>query len=131
MRFPGIIPAVTTPFDERGEIDAAGLAANVRFLLDAGVHGLVATGTMGEAGSLSDAERRRVVETGGGGGRRPGARDRRRVLGHRGGVDRLRGRRGAGRGERDHAPAAARLPRRRARARALLRARWPARPACR
>jgi dihydrodipicolinate synthase/N-acetylneuraminate lyase len=31
-------------------------------LLDAGVHGLVANGTMGEAGSLSGAERRLVVE---------------------------------------------------------------------
>ena len=63
MRFPGIIPAVTTPFDERGEVDTAALAANVRFLLDAGVHGIVATGTMGEAGSLTAAERRLVVET--------------------------------------------------------------------
>jgi len=63
MRFPGIIPAVTTPFDAAGEVDAAALAANVRALLDAGVHGVVATGTMGEAGSLSRAERRLVVET--------------------------------------------------------------------
>lgn len=63
MRFPGIIPAVTTPFDASGEIDHAGLAANVGFLLDAGVHGLVATGTMGEAGSLAAAERRAVVES--------------------------------------------------------------------
>ena len=37
----------------------AGLEANVAALLDAGVHGIVATGTMGEAGSLSTAERRR------------------------------------------------------------------------
>ena len=56
MRFPGIIPAVTTPFDADGGVDAAALAANVRFLLDAGVHGIVGTGTMGEAGSL-DARR--------------------------------------------------------------------------
>jgi 4-hydroxy-tetrahydrodipicolinate synthase len=63
MRFPGIVPAVTTPFDSRGEIDAAALAANVRHLLGAGVHGLVANGTMGEAGSLTADERRRVVET--------------------------------------------------------------------
>ena len=62
MRFPGIIPAVTTPFDESGEIDLAGLERNLAGLLDAGVHGLVATGTMGEAGSLSVAERRTVVE---------------------------------------------------------------------
>jgi 4-hydroxy-tetrahydrodipicolinate synthase len=63
MRFPGIIPAVTTPFDASGSIDFDGLAGNVAGLLDAGVHGIVATGTMGEAGSLSTAERRSVVET--------------------------------------------------------------------
>jgi 4-hydroxy-tetrahydrodipicolinate synthase len=62
MRFPGIIPAVTTPFDATGAIDFDGLAGNVDALLDAGVHGIVATGTMGEAGSLSIAERRAVVE---------------------------------------------------------------------
>ena len=62
MRFPGIIPAVTTPFDPSGAIDFDGLAGNVAALLDAGVHGIVATGTMGEAGSMSAAERRSVVE---------------------------------------------------------------------
>jgi dihydrodipicolinate synthase/N-acetylneuraminate lyase len=62
MRFPGIIPAVTTPFDDSGEIDLAALEGNLAALLDAGVHGLVATGTMGEAGSLSAAERRTVVQ---------------------------------------------------------------------
>jgi 4-hydroxy-tetrahydrodipicolinate synthase len=62
MRFPGIIPAVTTPFDASGAIDFEGLAGNVAALLDGGVHGIVATGTMGEAGSLSTAERRSVVE---------------------------------------------------------------------
>ena len=63
MRFPGIIPAVTTPFDAAGEIDVASLERNLGVLLDAGVHGLVATGTMGEAGSMSGDERRLVVET--------------------------------------------------------------------
>ena len=53
MRFPGIIPAVTTPFDASGAVDTAALEGNVAALLDAGVHGIVATGTMGEAGSLS------------------------------------------------------------------------------
>ena len=63
MRFPGIIPAVTTPFDANGAVDTAGIAANVRFLLDAGCHGVVGTGTMGEAGSLDREERRLVLET--------------------------------------------------------------------
>jgi 4-hydroxy-tetrahydrodipicolinate synthase len=39
VRFPGIIPAVTTPFAASGAIDTAALQANVRALLDAGVHG--------------------------------------------------------------------------------------------
>jgi 4-hydroxy-tetrahydrodipicolinate synthase len=63
VRFPGIIPAVTTPFDPAGAVDAEALERNVGALLDAGVHGFVATGTMGEAGSLSPAERRAVVES--------------------------------------------------------------------
>jgi 1-pyrroline-4-hydroxy-2-carboxylate deaminase len=61
VRFPGIIPAVTTPFDTTGAIDTDALGRNLAALLDAGVHGFVATGTMGEAGSLTDAERRTVV----------------------------------------------------------------------
>jgi 4-hydroxy-tetrahydrodipicolinate synthase len=62
MRFPGISPAVTTPFAATGSIDDHALESNLAFLLDAGVHGIVATGTMGEAGSLSAAERRTVVQ---------------------------------------------------------------------
>ena len=59
--FEGIVPAVTTPFDASGAIDEAALERNVTAYLDAGVHGLVANGTMGEAGSLSASERRTVV----------------------------------------------------------------------
>ena len=63
MRFPGIIPAATTPFDASGAIDLDALERNLAALLEAGVQGFVATGTMGEAGALSTAERRAVVET--------------------------------------------------------------------
>jgi len=63
VRFTGIIPAVTTPFDATGAVDVAALEANLGALLDGGVHGFVATGTMGEAGSMSAEERRLVVET--------------------------------------------------------------------
>ena len=105
MRFPGIIPALTTPFGADGAVDHAALERNATALLDAGVHGFVATGTMGEAGSLSAAERRAVIATAVERRRRPRARDRRRLLRHAGAVDRLRPRRRRrGRG-RDHAPA--------------------------
>ena len=62
MRFPGVIPAVTTPFDASGAIDVDALGRNARSLLDAGMTGLVGNGTMGEAGSLSADERRAVIE---------------------------------------------------------------------
>lgn len=61
MRFPGIIPAVTTPFTEEDTVDVEALEANVEALLRAGVHGLVATGTMGESASLDIDERRTVI----------------------------------------------------------------------
>jgi dihydrodipicolinate synthase/N-acetylneuraminate lyase len=62
VRFPGIIPAVTTPFGTTGAVDLDALERNLAALLEAGVNGFVAAGTMGEAGSLSAAERRAVVE---------------------------------------------------------------------
>jgi 4-hydroxy-tetrahydrodipicolinate synthase len=61
--FPGITPAVVVPFTADDKIDVAALRKNVTHLLDAGVHGLVVNGTMGEAGSLSDDERGAVIAT--------------------------------------------------------------------
>ena len=61
--FPGIIPAAITPFTADDQVDVEALKSNLEGLLAAGVGGLVATGTMGEAGQLSDDERRLVIET--------------------------------------------------------------------
>src|SRR3954453_2012588 len=62
-RFEGIIPAVTTPFTASDEVDVPALKENIEKLIEAGVHGFVATGTMGEAGSLTRAERALVVRS--------------------------------------------------------------------
>ncbi len=62
MHFPGIIPAVMTPFTAEDVVDVGGLRANVAHAMERGVLGLVVTGTMGEAGALSLDERRTVVE---------------------------------------------------------------------
>jgi 4-hydroxy-tetrahydrodipicolinate synthase len=61
--FPGITPAVLVPFAGDDTIDVGALRANVRHVVDGGVHGLVVNGTMGEAGSLSNDERALVTET--------------------------------------------------------------------
>src|SRR4051794_23652701 len=62
-RFAGIIPAVTTPFTADDQVDVAALKENLEKLIEAGVHGFVATGTMGEAGSLTREERALVVRS--------------------------------------------------------------------
>jgi 1-pyrroline-4-hydroxy-2-carboxylate deaminase len=63
IEFPGIIPAAITPFTADDRVDVEALKRNLEALLDAGIGGLVATGTMGEAGQLSDDERRLVTAT--------------------------------------------------------------------
>lgn len=54
----GPMPAVTTPFDAAGQVDAAGFRANVARLLDLGATGIVACGCTGEFWSLALAERK-------------------------------------------------------------------------
>jgi 4-hydroxy-tetrahydrodipicolinate synthase len=63
MHFEGVIPALVTPFGEDGSVDTAALARHAEWLLENGATGLVGTGTMGEAQSMSASERRLVIET--------------------------------------------------------------------
>src|SRR4051794_41965888 len=72
MAFEGIVPAVTTPFTAADEVDVPALKENIEKLIEAGVHGFVATGTMGEAGSLTRAGRALGVRLVGGGAPRRG-----------------------------------------------------------
>jgi len=61
--FHGVLPALITPFTDDGEaIDEQSLAAIVDRLVGAGVGGLVPGGSTGEFTTLSNAERRRLVE---------------------------------------------------------------------
>ncbi len=57
----GIIPPMTTPFDGAGELDERAVRAQVRFLIEAGVHGLAAGGSTGEGQTLDQDELRRLV----------------------------------------------------------------------
>jgi 4-hydroxy-tetrahydrodipicolinate synthase len=63
MYFEGVIPALVTPFGEDDAVDTGALSRHAEWLLDNGATGLVGTGTMGEAQSMSAAERRLVIET--------------------------------------------------------------------
>ncbi|MCX6552074.1 MAG: dihydrodipicolinate synthase family protein, partial [Acidobacteria bacterium] len=60
-RFEGIFPIVNTPFCEDGTIDIDSQLRLVRFLLDAGVHGLALFGNASEGYALSGAEREQLM----------------------------------------------------------------------
>jgi 4-hydroxy-tetrahydrodipicolinate synthase len=59
----GVHAAIVTHFDADLNIDHAGIAADVRRLLDAGIHGVIPNGTVGEGNSLSREERSETVAT--------------------------------------------------------------------
>ena len=61
--FPGVIPALLTPFDDDLQVLTDPLTENIAALQDAGIEHVVVCGTMGEAGALSTAERATVIET--------------------------------------------------------------------
>lgn len=62
MALHGIIPAVLTPFDRHGQVEAAQLHEYVDWLISKGVHGLFPCGTNGEGPAMSGAQRRLVTE---------------------------------------------------------------------
>jgi 4-hydroxy-tetrahydrodipicolinate synthase len=57
IQWKGVMPAVTTQFTANDELDLELFKVNIKAQLDAGVHGLVLGGTLGEASTLSDEER--------------------------------------------------------------------------
>ncbi len=61
--FHGVLPALITPFTHNGaDIDAEALAAIVERLIRGGVGGLVPGGSTGEFTTLTNAERRELIE---------------------------------------------------------------------
>lgn len=59
----GVIPAIPTPFTaDSTQVDEEALRRVVRYVVEAGVHGIMTTGGTGEFPHLSREERRRVAE---------------------------------------------------------------------
>jgi 2-keto-3-deoxy-L-arabinonate dehydratase len=61
-KFAGVFPIVITTFHEDGSLDLESQRRLVRFLLDAGAHGLGLFGTASEGYTLSDSERAKLTE---------------------------------------------------------------------
>ena len=61
IQWKGVMPAVTTKFDDQDELDLDNFKVNIKAQLDAGVHGIILGGTLGEASTLSETEKRTLV----------------------------------------------------------------------
>lgn len=57
----GVYAAVTTKFFEEEELDISAFQKNIQAQMDAGVHGIILGGTLGEASSLSSKEKETLV----------------------------------------------------------------------
>jgi len=63
IQWKGVMPAVTTKFTDNDELDLQMFEVNIKAQLDAGVHGIVLGGTLGEASTLLDEEKRTLTTT--------------------------------------------------------------------
>ncbi len=63
MEWRGVIPAITTPFNEDLTIDHGSLAEHCRRMIDNGCNGVVALGSLGEGATLSLREKSEVLQT--------------------------------------------------------------------
>lgn len=58
----GVYPAITTKFNENGSLDLQTFEKNLLKQIDAGIHGIVLGGTLGEASTLKNDEKLQLVE---------------------------------------------------------------------
>ena len=61
INWKGVMPAVTTKFTDQDTLDLEMFAVNIKAQLDAGVHGIILGGTLGEASTLTNEEKRTLV----------------------------------------------------------------------
>lgn len=62
MKLSGVMPALVTPFDAKGEIDFKAFEKHLSMLRAAGVTGWVPCGSTGEYNFMSDSEREQVLK---------------------------------------------------------------------
>ncbi|MFD1314683.1 dihydrodipicolinate synthase family protein [Namhaeicola litoreus] len=62
LQWKGVMPAVTTKFTKDDQLDLNTFEVNIKAQLQAGVHGIILGGTLGEASTLTDDEKRILIE---------------------------------------------------------------------
>ncbi|QNM98412.1 dihydrodipicolinate synthase family protein [Chitinimonas koreensis] len=63
VKFEGVLPAITTPFNADLSVDHGAATANVQWLAEAGCKGFVPCGSLGESATLDFDEKVELIET--------------------------------------------------------------------
>lgn len=59
----GVWPAITTPFDENGNVDYEALQSHVNWMIESGCHGIIPLGSLGEGATLTFEEKLDVLRS--------------------------------------------------------------------
>ncbi len=62
LKWEGVMPAVTTKFTDKDTLDLELFALNIKAQLEAGVSAIILGGTLGEASTLTNLEKRTLLE---------------------------------------------------------------------
>ncbi|HEY3251428.1 MAG TPA: dihydrodipicolinate synthase family protein, partial [Ignavibacteria bacterium] len=62
LEWKGIFPALTTPFTDNDELDLAAFEKNLDYQLNAGIHGVIIGGSLGEASTLTANEKETLIK---------------------------------------------------------------------
>lgn len=62
VNWEGVYPAITTKFHQDGSLDLKTFEKNIHAQLDAGIHGIVLGGTLGEASTLKEGEKLQLIK---------------------------------------------------------------------
>lgn len=63
IKWKGVFPAITTKFTSDDKLDLDAFHANIKVQLKAGIDGIIIGGSLGEASTLSDPEKERLVKS--------------------------------------------------------------------
>ncbi|MDG1687140.1 MAG: dihydrodipicolinate synthase family protein [Flavobacteriaceae bacterium] len=61
FKWEGVMPAITTQFDVKGNLDLNTFKINLSHQVNAGVNGIILGGTLGEASTLTNQEKQRLL----------------------------------------------------------------------
>jgi 1-pyrroline-4-hydroxy-2-carboxylate deaminase len=62
INWKGVFPAVTTKFTSDDELDINTFQSNIRVQMEAGVHGIILGGSLGEASTLKSCEKEKLIK---------------------------------------------------------------------